>query len=285
MANANSFIKYISKSDILKIIVTTTLFFVIIQSIRITLLMNDEPTTFYDEKVWSKLIIPSTLSLFIKQFWSIIMFMFAENNFMQVIGNMIWLFVFGSVIEDLKGSYRILPIYLVGGFVAALFYILIGTFLKPSETHFYFGAMPSIMAIAVATIIYKPNYQFWHLFGIGIPIWVFGAIFFILQLVTIREYNLQNLSLILGAILVGITYNFGFGFVFDKLTMWFEKIGNYFSNNKNFVNTKNGYNTPTTNNLKLETSKIDLILDKINEKGMNSLSANEKAILEKYSKN
>lgn len=62
MSNASSFIKYISKSDILKIIVATTLFFVIVQSIRITLLMNDEPTTFYDVHVWRNIGITSTFS-------------------------------------------------------------------------------------------------------------------------------------------------------------------------------------------------------------------------------
>lgn len=285
MANANSFIKYISKSDILKIVVATTLFFVIVQSIRITLLMNDEPTTFYDTHVWNNIGITSTFSSWITHFWSIITFMFAEDNFMQVIGNMIWLWVFGSVIEDLKGSYRVLPIYLMGGIVSAIVFILLGTILKPTEINFYAGAMPSIMAVAVATILYKPNYQFWFLFGKGIPVWIFGVVYFILQLVTIQSYNLQNLSLILGAIIVGIGYNYGFGFVFDKLTTWFKKVGSYFENNQNFVNRKDGYNNLNTKTLKVDTSNIDMILDKINSDGMDSLSSKEKSILEKYSKN
>lgn len=285
MTNANSFIKYISKSDILKIVVATTLFFVIVQSIRITLLMNDEPTTFYDTHVWNNIGITSTFSSWITHFWSIITFMFAEDNFMQVIGNMIWLWVFGSVIEDLKGSYRVLPIYLMGGIVSAIVFILLGTILKPTDIHFYAGAMPSIMAVAVATILYKPNYQFWFIFGKGIPVWIFGVVYFILQLVTIQSYNLQNLSLMLGAILVGIGYNYGFGFVFDKLTTGFKKLGGYFENNQNFVNRKDGYNNLNSKTLKVDTSNIDMILDKINSKGIDSLSSKEKSILEKYSKN
>jgi len=284
MANVNSFIKYISKSDILKIIVATTLFFVIVQSIRITLLMNDEPITFYDTHVWNNIGITSTFSSWITHFWSIITFMFAEDNFWQVVGNMIWLWVFGSVLEDLKGSYRVLPIYLIGGIFSAFIFILLGTILKPTEISFYAGAMPSIMTVAVATILYKPNYQFWFLFGKGIPVWVFGIVYFILQLITIQAYNLQNLSLMLGAILVGIGYNFGFGFIFDKLTIWFKQLGNYFENNRNFVNNKDGYHLSTSKKLKADTTNIDMILDKINSKGIEALSSKEKSILESFSK-
>jgi membrane associated rhomboid family serine protease len=284
MSNASSFIKYISKSDILKIIVATTLFFVIVQSIRITLLMNDEPTTFYDVHVWKNIGITSTFSSWISHFWSMITFMFAEDNFWQVVGNMIWLWVFGSVIEDLKGIYRVLPIYLIGGIFSAFIFILLGTILKPAEVNFYAGAMPSIMAVAVATIVYKPNYQFWFLFGKGIPVWIFGGVYFILQLVAIKEYNLQNLSLMLGAILVGVGYNYGFGFIFDKMTTGFKKLGEYFENNRNFVNKKDGYNFSAPKTLQVDTANIDMILDKINSKGIDSLSAKEKSILESFSK-
>jgi hypothetical protein len=140
------------------------------------------------------------------------------------------------------------------------------------------------MSVAVATIVYKPNYQFWFLFGKGIPVWIFGVVYFILQLVAIQEYNLQNVSLMIGAILVGISYNYGFGFIFDKLTTGFKNLAAYFENNRNFVNKKDGYNFSEPKKLKVDTTNIDMILDKINSKGMDSLTAKEKSILESFSK-
>ena len=49
--------------------------------------------------------------------------MFVHAGFFHLFGNMIYLFLFGCCVEDLVGRARYLVFYLVGGFVAELFFI------------------------------------------------------------------------------------------------------------------------------------------------------------------
>jgi len=46
-----------------------------------------------------------------------------HGGFFQLFGNMLYLFLFGGCVEDLVGRIRYLVFYLLGGFVAELFYI------------------------------------------------------------------------------------------------------------------------------------------------------------------
>ena len=49
--------------------------------------------------------------------------MFVHANFLHLFGNMIFLFLFGSCVEDLIGRWRFLGYYLFGGFVAEMMFI------------------------------------------------------------------------------------------------------------------------------------------------------------------
>lgn len=103
---------------------------------------------------------PATFRELLYQPWSLITYLFSELNFMRILGNMIWLWVFATVIEDLRGSNRILPIYLTGGVVGGLFMMLFNQF-KPAITmSHYTGSLGALAAVAFATLIFRPKYKF-----------------------------------------------------------------------------------------------------------------------------
>ena len=52
--------------------------------------------------------------------WTYITSMFVHGGFLHLLGNMIYLFLFGCCVEDLIGRMRFLGFYLAGGLVAAL---------------------------------------------------------------------------------------------------------------------------------------------------------------------
>ena len=96
--NAKSIFQFASKSDIIKIILAISIIFVLLQFIRISMLLtsnNDAPFYTY---LWNKLSIPSDAATFIKQPWSLFTYYFLDGSFWGIIGNMIWLWIFGSVI-------------------------------------------------------------------------------------------------------------------------------------------------------------------------------------------
>jgi Rhomboid family. len=103
----------LSKSDFLKIVVICSLFFIILHFIRITILISGKTTDWFFAEIWNTIILPTSFSTFIKQVWSIISYMFVEMSFMKLLANMIWLWIFSNVLEDLTGNNTVFPIFLV----------------------------------------------------------------------------------------------------------------------------------------------------------------------------
>jgi len=56
-------------------------------------------------------------------FWTYLTGQFVHAGFFHLLGNMIFLFLFGSCVEDMIGRWRFLLFYLIGGLVADLTYI------------------------------------------------------------------------------------------------------------------------------------------------------------------
>ena len=56
-------------------------------------------------------------------FWMYLTSMFVHEGFFHLLGNMIFLFLFGSCVEDMIGRGRFILFYLLGGLVASLTYI------------------------------------------------------------------------------------------------------------------------------------------------------------------
>src|SRR6185436_10323940 len=55
--------------------------------------------------------------------WMYLTHMFVHGGIFHLVGNMVYLFLFGACVEDLIGRWRFLAFYLISGIVAALTYI------------------------------------------------------------------------------------------------------------------------------------------------------------------
>jgi membrane associated rhomboid family serine protease len=274
---------FISKSDVIKIMVIVTLVFIITNFLKVSAMLTGVQDTPLYNIIYKAIALPSNFKLWAHQPWSILTYMFSAESFLPLLFDLIWLWIFGSVIEDLKGMYRILPIYIVGGILGALAFLFIGqiTPITPSTSAvYYLGVMPSMLAVVTATVCYKPKYVYWFS-TIRIPIWVLAITFYMLKLGTLQVYSLQNMALIFGGIATGLLYNYGGLPIFDRLTILFKKIA-IKGSNENFVEKKTSRSVPPPTHIPAST--IDEILDKINQQGMKSLSPTEKKLLESYSK-
>lgn len=287
---AKNIFRYISQSDVLKIVVVTSLLFVLLHFVRVSLLISGDDVNPFMTYVWNNMSLPPTWQILILKPWTLLTYMFTDMSFMRILGNMIWLWIFASKIEDLKGKYQILPIYLLGGIVGALFMVTANSLSSTPNLFYHAGGEASLISVVVATILYKPNYKFWLFGSIAIPIWLLGLVFLGLTFVSINNFNLPILFLYLGGTLVGVFYNYGLPNFFTWCTVKFVQIDAFVTNNDNFILKKENTNRKPIGNkgyqtLQVTSQKIDMILDKINEKGINSLTEDERNILEKYSKN
>lgn len=288
---SKSIFRSASKSDIINIIVIHSLMYVIFQFTRITFLIGGESDSFFYEHIYDKITLPAQWHSFLYKPWSIFTYIFADLNIYTLIGNMIWLWIFGTVIEDLQGSYKVLPIYFISGFVGAIVFLTVNTFIFPLHQTSYAGTMASLSGLAISVLTFRAKYIFSAIFGLGIPIWVFAIIYFALQSVMITSYTVWLLSLLAGGIITGLGYTSYFRLLFEHLSNFYMRAVSYLSNNQHFIkkkksklniNTHKSYDRIQTH----KTSQLELnqILEKIQQHGIDSLTPYEKKRLDLLSR-
>ncbi len=229
--------------------------------------------------------------------WTIITFMFIHDNVMLVISNMLWLWCFGYILQDLSGNSKLIPLYLYGGFFGAIFFliavnvipILSSTILNGFALY---GAGTSVMTIAIAATTLSPRYKIFPMINGGIPLWVLTVIFIAVDYISIGSGNAPVAIAHLAAA--------GVGFLFVKelqkgndmskwmndFVKWCDNIFNPEKKKIQFPKQQNYYKVtrkPYEKKVHFSQQKLDKILDKINLEGYNHLTDDEKEFLKKAS--
>jgi membrane associated rhomboid family serine protease len=112
--------------------------------------------------------------------------MFLHGSWLHVLGNMLYLWIFGNNVEDRIGRLVFVPFYLVGGCVAALAQIAI----DPTSPVPLVGASGAIAAILGAYVVLFPRARVMSLVFLGffyqlieVPALVVLGFWFVLQLI------------------------------------------------------------------------------------------------------
>ena len=274
------------------------IFFLILQTIRVAINVNDHSDAVFYSQVTSNFQLPANLVSLSKKPWTVISFMFSDVELMRAFSNMLWLWAFGSVLQNLTGNRKLIPVYLYGGFTGAVFFIAAG-YLIPTNSAIIdslglLGANASVIAIAVAATAIAPNYRFFsHIRG-GIPIWILTVIYIAIDVAAVASgpaaFPIAHLA---GA---------AAGFVFVKMlknnmdgSEWMNNFYNWFINlfnpnkkvQKNSIKERVFYNTgtrsPYQKTSNVTEQRVDEILDKISQQGYSALNKEEKDILKRAS--
>lgn len=224
------------------------------------------------------------LELLPQRWWTVFTYAWCHRGFWEWLSNMLWLFCFGNVVQMLVGYKQVIPLFiysvLAGGLAYAGIQSIPGQALPASSM--MMGAQAGIIALMTAAVTLSPRYRIYFTDYFSIPLLLIAAIFTILMLL----YNMYSLPA-LGMLAAGALS----GFVFIRLLragyrpgewvyLLFERIGRTFTPKEKtpvFRSHSGSYNSARDNN----QQAIDRILDKINERGYDSLSREEKEILRK----
>ena len=146
--------------------------------------------------------------------------MFMHGGWMHLIGNMLYLWIFGDNIEDRLGHIGYLIFYLAGGIAAAL----LQTLIRPSSQIPMVGASGAIAGVLGAYLVMYPNSRVYTFIPIGfyarvrlVPAVVVLGLWFLLQLIS----GVGSL----GALDQGGTAYFAHigGFIFGLIVGWMFK--------------------------------------------------------------
>jgi membrane associated rhomboid family serine protease len=123
---------------------------------------------------------------------------FLHGSWFHLIGNMLFLWVFGDNVEDAMGHLRFLVFFLLCGIVASLTHTLVAFyaaganlsdfFIFPTPHRPLIGASGAVSGVVAAYLILYPRVRIWALFLGGIPLrlpayWAIGF-WFVLQFVS-----------------------------------------------------------------------------------------------------
>lgn len=244
--------------------------------------------------------LPADTDRFLTRPWTLITHMFVHDtqSVWHILGNLLWLWAFGFILQELAGNRKLFPVFLYGALAGAAAYMLAFNFLNPLKEHLAvaqaFGASAGIMAIAIGATTLAPNYRIFTMLNGGIPIWIITVLYMIIDLATIPEGNPGgHIAHIAGGAM---------GFLFMTMLkrghdwgLWMNNLydwaGDLFNPEKpkkgKVVRSQLFYKAkvqPFSKTTTITQQRVDEILDKIGQKGYNSLTEDEKEILKRASK-
>ena len=296
---ANSFFdslsyKYKRQDLVMKLIIINVSIFALINVVNVFFKMgntNINASTPVDLYIIKYLVLPSSLSSYIIQPWTIISYMFWHQGIWHILMNMMMFYVFGSLFQEYLGSKRLLQVYLWGGISGGFLFILLFNLLPAFHPYINIstlaGASAAVMAIisAAATLLPKYEMSVFGIFFIRLP---FIALFFaLMSMLSMAGSNAGGEIAHVGGALFGFLYIKAIYSNFD----WFKslkrklkpapKAKKYVPNMKVYEPSKT-YIKPNAKR-KPSQEEIDMILDKISASGYESLNQSEKEILFKAS--
>jgi membrane associated rhomboid family serine protease len=147
-------------------------------------------------------------------FLSVLTAMFLHGGWLHLLGNMLFLYVFGNNVEDRLGRLKYLLFYLVCGYAATYGFSLF----SPSSTEPLVGASGAIAGVLGAYLVLFPRAKVWSLLTfffflpVRLPAWLVLGSWFLLQYLYFRgaglaagsgvAYGAHVVGFIVGAVLV-----------------------------------------------------------------------------------
>lgn len=269
--------------------------FISLGLIQVIYYMTQSSNTAFQYEILRWFILPAKLSTLAIAPWTIISYMFVHTGIIYTFVNMIWLWVFGSILQDMSGNQKIIPIYLYGGFAGAVFFIA-ASYLIPQlraniEYSTLLGANASIMAVAVAATALTPDYRFFKRLNGGIPLWILTLLYIIIDFAGSGGGAAHHLAHLGGGLtgflfIVSLRRGYDWGKWMNDVYYWFVNLFNpdktvQTQKIKEKIFYKTGGQKPFVKRPAITQQRIDEILDKINQKGYQHLSEEEKTILKK----
>jgi len=225
---------------------------------------------------------------------------FLHAGWKHLFFNMLSLFFFAPTLEAIMGTPFFLTIY----FVALLGGNLCALYLRRNDTDYSsIGASGAVSGVIFATIALFPDMTMsLMLLPIPMPAWLFGLLYIIYTIYGMKQRNdmiaheahfggaiigmlmaimLQPTALMENYIIIALLMLPCVGFLYVAVKMPHVLIFNsFFFKKKKIYTVEDKYNEERIS----KQTEVDRILEKISDKGISSLTAKERKILEDFSK-
>ena len=202
-------------------------------------------------------------------FWQPVTYGFLHSRDpMHVIGNMIGVYFFGTLVESTIGSRRFLVTYFAAMFAGAALHFAVEAFRTPSS--FLVGASGAALGVVVVAAVLQPNSRVLLLF---IPVqlkWIAIGYVGINIVMALQSFKVDTGGTAFFAHLGGAAYGF---FAARSRLIWKDPLADWQQRRE----------SRAAQQRQDEDLRMDDLLAKIHKEGMSSLTRREKAFLKKVS--
>lgn len=250
---------------------------------------NGVPPAIYSI-IFNQLALHVQPDVLIHQPWGIFTYMFVHAGIFHIFFNMLNFYWFGNMFRSTLGNKRVFPLYVMGGLIGALVYFVAYLAFPPNGYlgGVMVGASAGIMAFLVASATLMPNVEIGLLFLGSIKLKWLAVGVVAIDIITIPQGNVGGILSHLGGAAFGYTYvrvlQNGTDLCVPLISL-FQWINGLFDRSKRPAKKFKPKKSPLRVVKKdiPQDNRLDQLLDKINEKGYDSLSPDEKQWLRKYS--
>ena len=240
--------------------------------------------------------------------WTLITAMFLHQDFGHLLWNMLAFYWFGRVVGDLLGNHRILPLYLLGGITGNIVFFIVANVFDMGT--FALGASAAVTAMLACAAMVAPDYIFNVLLIGPVRLKYIALVLLFLDVIAIaNNFNAGGSFAHLGGAVMGFLFvsalkkgidlgkpiNLLITSVTNLLTGKNKKTFSYKKGDKEFARSERKAQSTSragrpsdskdSNGEGItEQERLDIILDKIKQKGYESLTKSEKEFLFNASK-
>jgi membrane associated rhomboid family serine protease len=293
--SALSYIPGLTNNAVLKLIIFSALLYVMLSLSWAVIMLVYQTDANFNQYFIPSFALPALAGIK-SHWWTIFTYgwLHYPHGFWELLSNMLWLYCFGSVVQMLVGDKQVIPMYIYCLLVGGVFYLL-GQFLPGALgvcPPYILGPRAGLMGLAAAAVTLTPNYRFYLTETFSIPIMVVAGIFTVLMILG-TGFDLPISMVLIGGGLMGFGYirllqaGYRPGAWMYQLTGKVESLvtpdenAEWKRHNKTRSKMLDKIYEPKNG---ISQKRIDEILDKINQKGYNSLSKEEKDTLMKAGK-
>lgn len=244
--------------------------------------------------VLEQLSLTSDLGKLIFRPWVLLTHMFTHTGFWDIVWNMLLLYWFGRIVGDLLGDKRILPLYIVSGLFSALIFIFWDQVIPggSSGLAISYGSSGAVMAFIFTAATLSPDYMM-RLLLLGDVRLKYIALGLLVMKLLMSSGSMIGFIIPLSGAIFGVAFVSFLRKGFD-MTAWFKK-PDISTKPKRRKTSREKFTVvhkeprqrvekKAKKQVSDKQSELDRILDKINEKGIDHLSDEEKEFLSNASK-
>ena len=204
----------------------------IVVFLLVNIFMSSYRASGFDVEFLSRLALNSDFLIVATKPWTIFTSMFLHLDVFHILFNMLYLYMFGQILSSRLGSQSVVTVYVFGGCVGAMFYLLFYNVIFDSGINYIaLGASGGVMAIMAAATTLNPDRLIRvFLFGAVKIKWIFLILFIATSVYNI-DINTGGKIDHMGGALFGYLYIFLIRTRNLYLGRWFDKMCLYFSYN------------------------------------------------------